>query len=659
MNDRLAQPLQPTYLFLDKLKSSVERSQFGTPVDLDKAYPALVAEPLTVNGRPSRSSNPNRYKQHGFHFNADNCIACHACESACSEKNNLPPHLAFRKVGYIEGGSYPDVVRLNISMACNHCEDPVCLKACPTRAYTKYAEYGAVLQDPDICFGCGYCTWVCPYNAPQLDPVKGQVEKCNMCVDRLEQGLKPACVAACLGNALDFGVIENLPNEHKQAKLALPGFPDPAISRPNIRFQQTRALPADFTRPDGVPIHYQRDAQDQAQFHAKTRHTAARRSWGLNKLSSRENPLVVFTLLSQGVTGAFMCLFALAALPLPGAAALQRVSQTWVGSGLLFGLLGLLGLALLLSATHLGKTRYFYRGFYNLRHSWLSREAAALAGFFGLLGGYTLLGSFPALAAFFPAAALNILGAIAAVLGVTAIYCMARIYRIKARPFWNHWHTNAAFFASLMILGSLSVGLVLGVSEQLASRDAGALLKLLSACALTGFVLQGAALAAHQRFLLRRGAEADVSRVQLLTTYGNTYLARWVNLALLTLGTLSLLVWMPPGPWPLVAWALLFALALLQEIVGRALFYVLVTPTTMPGAFFWNNKYFEQHARQTGLAALPQVGVVAHEPRSGTPRNHMTRRAKQGDISGGDRRMAAGRRQQAITGYRAFAEVAT
>ena len=132
-----------------------------------------------------------------FHFTADNCIGCHACEAACSEKNDLPPHLSFRSVGYVEGGTYPDYTRINISMACNHCDDPVCLKGCPTRAYTKHPEYGAVIQDPDICFGCGYCTWVCPYNAPQLDPMAGQVEKCNMCVDRLEVGLKPACVSAC------------------------------------------------------------------------------------------------------------------------------------------------------------------------------------------------------------------------------------------------------------------------------------------------------------------------------------------------------------------------------------------------------------------------------------------------------------------------------
>ena len=60
----------------------------------------------------------------------------------------------------------------------------------------------------------------------------------------------------------------------------------------------------------------------------------------------------------------------------------------------------------------------------------------------------------------------------------------------------------------------------------------------------------------------------------------------------------------------LAAPATLFVLALAHEIVGRALFYVLVTPTTMPGAFFWNNKYFEAHARKTGLANMPQVGVV-------------------------------------------------
>ncbi|MBA2351632.1 MAG: hypothetical protein H0V78_07555, partial [Burkholderiales bacterium] len=52
------------------------------------------------------------------------------------------------------------------------------------------------------------------------------------------------------------------------------------------------------------------------------------------------------------------------------------------------------------------------------------------------------------------------------------------------------------------------------------------------------------------------------------------------------------------------------ALIVLLTLIGRALFYVLVIPTTMPGAFFWRNKGFEQHARETGLARMPQVGVL-------------------------------------------------
>src|SRR5690606_14632396 len=162
-----------------------DTNRYGQKIDLIE----LVEEKLPrgrsmkINGNEEVGCNPNRNKQHAFFFTADNCIGCHACESACAEKNETPAHLSFRSVGYVEGGSYPDYKRLNISMACNHCDDPVCLKGCPTAAYTKHTEYGAVLQDPDTCFGCGYCTWVCPYNAPQLDPIMGQVSKCNMCVD--------------------------------------------------------------------------------------------------------------------------------------------------------------------------------------------------------------------------------------------------------------------------------------------------------------------------------------------------------------------------------------------------------------------------------------------------------------------------------------------
>ncbi len=597
-------------------------SQHGTAVDLGRTYPDLVGQPLTINGGAVQPDKADRCQQHGFHFNADNCIACHACESACSEKNGLPAHLSFRKVGYIEGGSYPDVFRLNISMACNHCEDPVCLKGCPTLAYTKYVEYGAVLQDPEICFGCGYCTWVCPYNAPQLDPVKGRVEKCNMCVDRLEIGLKPACVSACLSNALEFGVIDDIPKGRQQAKLTIPGFPDPSISRPNIRFQQTRSLPSEFRRGDGEPVAYRRDQAGQDAYTVVPLKTEEPRGWGVRALRSREDPLVVFTLLSQGVVGAFVLMFLLQWFGGSAVRALVPETHPLATAGMLFGLFALQTFGMVMSTLHLGKPRYFYRAMNNLRHSWVSREIFTMGTFYHLLGAYAVVTTFPALTAWLPhgvsSALPLLLGWAAAMMGPVGLYCMVRCYRIKARPFWDHWHSGGAFFASALILGSVGIGMIFGVAEVAAGRSADPLLTLLVWSLLGGLGLQGASLAAHVRYLDRRGAEAAVSRRLMLTTYGKTYVARWASWAGLTLAAIALIVLevvgagLKPAP-TLVVWGVILCLALVHEVVGRALFYVVVVPTTNPGAFFWGNKVFESHARHTGLAAMPQVGVAPDE----------------------------------------------
>ena len=242
------------------MRTTQTLNRYGNPIQLLPDGDNGVS--LNINGDAGIGDNPNRTRQHAFHFTADNCIGCHACEAACSEKNSLPPHLSFRSVGYVEGGTYPDYARINISMACNHCDDPVCLKGCPTRAYTKHPEYGAVIQDPDICFGCGYCTWVCPYNAPQLDPLAGQVEKCNMCVDRLEVGLKPACVSACVGNALDLRRRGERAEATRASRHAHSGLPDPNITKANIRFQQRQPTPHELTRPDSAPVKYRRDEEN-------------------------------------------------------------------------------------------------------------------------------------------------------------------------------------------------------------------------------------------------------------------------------------------------------------------------------------------------------------------------------------------------------------
>jgi len=561
---------EPDYAKLADASARV-LNRYGNPIQL--LPDGDNGTSLNVNGDAGIGDNPNRTRQHAFHFTADNCIGCHACEAACSEKNDLPPHLSFRSVGYVEGGTYPDYARINISMACNHCDDPVCLKGCPTRAYTKHPEYGAVIQDPDICFGCGYCTWVCPYNAPQLDPVAGQVEKCNMCVDRLEVGLKPACVSACVGNALDFGVVENIPARREQADTHIPGFPDPAITKANIRFERRRPTPLELTRPDSAPVKYRRDGENSFN-PAVDAKEGTQTQWNWARLSSRENPLLVFTLAVQGGVGAFVTTF------LAGH-----------DTGLVaFGALVLVGLGMLASTAHLGKAMRFYRGFNNLRHSNLSREALAT----GIFGATTAL-HLGAVLGGWPGAAFGF-GAMAVAAGVATLYYMVRCYLIPARPFWNHWHTGASFLGTALALGGWA-GMALAPGWP----------PLLGWAVLAGLGLEAAGLIGHARAMRNAKHEGAVSHYVQTTTFGRVYRLRnaflLANLALV--GTLCAAGTTHPAVWLVAA-----LLGLASATVGRALFYVVVVPTTMPGAFFWKNKGFEQHAREIGLAANPAFGVA-------------------------------------------------
>ncbi len=584
-------PIRPNEPEYAKLKDpvSLEHNRYGKSIETVPADHELRGQSLRINGDEAIGPNPNRYKQHGFFFNADNCIACHACEAACSEKNDNPAHIAFRSVGFVEGGTYPNTQRLNISMACNHCDNPVCLKGCPTRAYTKFAEYGAVLQDPDICFGCGYCTWVCPYNAPQLDPIKGQVSKCNMCVDRLEVGLKPACVSACLGKALDFGVIENVPEGRSQARTEIPGFPRSDITHPNVRFQQTRATQRDMLRVDSMPLKYHKDdgtGEFRPQLDPKH---GFQRQWNLKKLlGSHENAHVAFTLSAQSVMGAFLMLLSGAFAPLHTPATLLV-------------LLALMSFGLFKLNMHLGKPLRFYRGFNNWRLSPVSREIAGVSLFFAGLAGTTFFTLFPG----FPFA--DLLKPTAMLAGLVGMgfggYYMVKLYRIKARPFWDHWQTGTSFAGTGLALGGLLLGLLGLAQGTLAAGPA----NLLGALMALGFALEGLGLFFHARDMQARGNEGAASHYEQTTRYGHAYGLRNTLLALSFVLALNIALLAAASP---AAFLLLAPLALAAAILGRALFYVLVIPTTMPGAFFWRNKGFVEHARETGLAEMPQLGVV-------------------------------------------------
>lgn len=617
---------EPMYALLKAVETD-QKNIYGNEINLTKKSGQPEGLSLQINGDQGVGNSPDRYKQHGFHFTADNCIGCHACEAACSEKNDLPPHLSFRSVGYVEGGTYPNFTRMNISMACNHCDDPVCLKGCPTNAYTKHPEYGAVLQDPDICFGCGYCTWVCPYNAPQLDPIAGHVEKCNMCVDRLEVGLQPACVSACVGNALNFGVIETIPENREQKKVSIPGFPDPKISKPNIRFEQTKTMPREFTRPDSEPVKYHQQENKNEYQTVVDQKKIKGRQWNLAQLNSRENPLVIFTTVTQATIGAFLIIFLGDLFDL---SSLKTLITSNIYVPILFLLVGLQAFVLWLSTQHLGKPMRFYRGFNNLRHSALSREALGIMiflncmvvvaglsleqGFFGWMNAGEIT---KIISNFAPWVDLNITTKVFACLtvisGLIGLYFMHSIYRIKARPFWNHWQVFTAFFGTMFSLGGVLIGLVYVPLALLSGNSIVSLPASLAGFIAFGLLLESVGHIFHARDLQKNGGEGAVSYHLLVTQYGHTYVMRNVILGCSGFVVAALAFIAPVASEQILLFCLVLSgIILINALISRALFYVVVIPTTMPGAFFWKNKGFEEHACATGLANLPQVGVCKH-----------------------------------------------
>lgn len=167
----------------------------------------------------------------GWIIDLRKCIGCRSCQVACKAENRTPVRTDWRFVVERENGSYPTPKREFISLACNHCDAPACLKSCPVGAITKRPTDGVVLIDQEKCIGCRYCAFVCPYGAPRIDTVTGKVSKCTMCVQRLAAGLRPACEATCLTGAITFVQNFTLTDSATPA-----GFNDRDETKPNIQF---------------------------------------------------------------------------------------------------------------------------------------------------------------------------------------------------------------------------------------------------------------------------------------------------------------------------------------------------------------------------------------------------------------------------------------
>ena len=145
------------------------------------------------------------------------CVGCLACSVACKAVNNVPIGSYWNKVvrvgpNPIPGGSgqYPDVYMYFLPISCQHCENPECVKVCPTEA-SHVAEDGSIQIDKEKCIGCQFCVMACPYGVRAYDTSKdkGVIEKCTMCAHLIDKGEKPACVKHCPGQARKFGDLDD------------------------------------------------------------------------------------------------------------------------------------------------------------------------------------------------------------------------------------------------------------------------------------------------------------------------------------------------------------------------------------------------------------------------------------------------------------------
>ena len=151
--------------------------------------------------------------QYAFAIDVDRCIGCMSCNASCKLVNGVPIGSFWNKVLRIgptpmyEGAHFPDTEWYYLPIQCQHCEDPECVKVCPTGASHKTAD-GTVQIDKAKCIGCQFCAMSCPYNVRYLNEEERVVEKCTMCQQTVAQGELPQCVSQCVGLAKWFGDIE-------------------------------------------------------------------------------------------------------------------------------------------------------------------------------------------------------------------------------------------------------------------------------------------------------------------------------------------------------------------------------------------------------------------------------------------------------------------
>jgi len=179
--------------------------------------------------------------QMGFYFDQTRCTGCYTCVVACKDWHDIPAGPAnWIRIETIEKGRYPDVYVGYLVLPCFHCEQPACIPSCPVGAINKRETDGVTLINSEICLGkdeCNLCLDACLYHAPQFGTeTNAKMQKCNLCIDRLDQGKKPICVDACPMRALDAAPLPDLKREYGETITAV-GFAYDNEIKPAICFK--------------------------------------------------------------------------------------------------------------------------------------------------------------------------------------------------------------------------------------------------------------------------------------------------------------------------------------------------------------------------------------------------------------------------------------
>lgn len=155
-------------------------------------------------------------KQWGMLIDLRRCIGCKACSVACKAENDVPLGVFRRRVRTKMEGAYPAAKRHFLPISCFHCAKPTCLEKCPEKAISKEPE-GYVVVDKDKCKTKKVCTVACPYSNMFINPVTKKADKCTFCEHRVKNGLVPACVQTCQGEAILFGDLQDADSDIAKA----------------------------------------------------------------------------------------------------------------------------------------------------------------------------------------------------------------------------------------------------------------------------------------------------------------------------------------------------------------------------------------------------------------------------------------------------------